>query len=61
MRQGSLVELAELINETYCIALLPVSILASGLLKNAASFLNFFFFFFEVLLIFSSFGVQSMS
>lgn len=42
MRQGSLVELAELINETYCIALLPVSILTSVLIRNAASFFLFF-------------------
>lgn len=47
MRQGSLVELAELINETYWITLLPVSILASVLIGNAA-----FFFFFEVPFIF---------
>lgn len=35
-RRGSLVELAELINETYCIALPPVSILESVLIRNAA-------------------------
>lgn len=43
MRQGSLVELAELINETYCIALLPVSIRTSVLIRNAASFFSLFF------------------